>query len=82
MLCFSRETVTVVDNLGLTAEQRGNAGQVVDAISQYVAGQVNESVERKIFRRRTQQKGESFDDFLVTLRELAKTCKFCSELCT
>ena len=25
---------------------------------------------------------EAFDDFLVSLRELAKTCKFCSEECT
>lgn len=24
---------------------------------------------------------ESFDDFLISLRELAKTCKFCSESC-
>ena len=27
--CFSRETITVVDNLGITAEQRGNATQIV-----------------------------------------------------
>ena len=26
--------------------------------------------------------GESFDDFLVSLHELAKTCGFCSEQCT
>ena len=25
--------------------------------------------------------GESFDNFLVSLRELAKTCKFCSDEC-
>ena len=28
-----------------------------------------------------QHSGESFDDFLVSLRELAKTCKFCSNEC-
>ena len=78
-LCFSRETVTVVDNLGLTAEQRGNGTQIVRAISQYVAGQLNESVN---FRRRSQQEGESFVDYLVSLRELAKTCSFCSDECT
>ena len=26
--------------------------------------------------------GETFDDFLISLRELSKTCKFCSESCT
>ena len=39
-------------------------------------------MERRNFRKRTQQPGESFDDFLVALRELAKTCKFCTEDCT
>ena len=81
-LCLSRETVTIVDNLGLSEAQRGSVKDVVDAIQSYVEGLVNESVERRIFRRRGQQPGETFDDFLVSLRELAKTCKFCSKECT
>lgn len=81
-LCLSRETVTIVDNLGLTETQRKDAKVIIAAIQQYVDGQINESVERRIFRQRVQQPGESFDDFLVALRELAKTCKFCSEQCT
>ena len=32
-------------------------------------------------RQRTQGVGESFDDFLVSLRELTKTCNFCSNDC-
>ena len=32
--------------------------------------------------RRVQQPGESFDDYLVSLRELAKTCNFCSAECS
>ena len=80
-LCLSRETVTIVDNLGLTVEQRGKVKDVITAIEQYVKGQTNETVERRNFRRRTQQQGESFDDYLVSLRELAKTCDFCSEAC-
>ena len=43
---------------------------------------MNESVERRHFRQRRQQPGESFDDFLVSLRELAKTCNFCTDECT
>jgi len=31
-LCFSRETLTIVDNLGLTEEQRGDATCIVEAI--------------------------------------------------
>ena len=81
-LCFARETVTIVDNLGLTADQKKSVSEIVEAIQRYVDGQVNESVERRNFRRRAQQQGETFDDFLVSLRELAKTCKFCSDECT
>lgn len=48
----------------------------------YIDGHINETVERRNFRKRTQQVGESFDDFLVSLRELVKTCNFCSDACT
>ena len=73
--------VTIVENLGLSEAQRGNAGDIVKAMGVYVIRQLNESVERRTFRRRTQQPGESFDDFLVSLRELAKTCNFCNDGC-
>ena len=80
-LCFSRETLSIVNNLGLTQEQRENANDIITALKRYVDGHVNETVERRNFRRRTQQPGETFDDFLVSLRELAKTCNFCSDTC-
>ena len=51
-------------------------------MQRYVEGHINESVERRNFRRRVQQPGEAFGDFLVSLRELAKTCNFCSIECT
>ena len=78
-LCFARETITIVDNLGLSADQRGS---VVSAIHRYVQGQVNESVERQNFRKRVQHPGETCDDFLVSLRDLSKTCKFFAKECT
>ena len=66
-LCFSRETLSIVNNLGLTQEQRENANDIITALKRYVDGHVNETVERRNFRRRTQQPGETFDDFLVSL---------------
>ena len=45
-------------------------------------GPINESVERCHFRKRKQQHGETFDDSLVSLHELAKTFNFCSNECT
>jgi len=81
MICFSRDTLSIVQNLGLTEEQRGSVDDIISPIKRYVDGHVNETVERRNFRRRTQQVGESFDDFLVSLRELVKTCNFCSDAC-
>ena len=78
-LCFSREMLTVVDNLSLFEEQRGKVAQIIEAIERYVEGHVNESVEQRNFRQRMQHPGESFNDFLVSLQEL--TCKFCNNEC-
>ena len=69
-LCFTRETLTIVENLGLSETQRGSVEAILTALQRYVEGQI-ESVERRHFRQRKQQHGESFNDFLVSLRELA-----------
>ena len=78
---FLVRTVTIVNNLELTAVQRRDVGEIVQAISQYVEGQINEFVVRHHFCQHCQQPGESFDNFLVSLQELAKTCNFCSDKC-
>ena len=80
-LCFSRETLNVVDNLGLTTDERKDQALIIAAMKSHVEGRVNETIERRNLRRRTQQVGESFDDYLVSLRELAKTCNFCNNDC-
>ena len=46
-LCLSRETVTIVENLGLDDAQRGSVTEIVTAIQRYVEGHINESVERR-----------------------------------
>ena len=55
---------------------------IIAAIKYYIDGSVNELVECRNFRQCVQQPGETFDNFLVALRELMKTCDFCSEVCT
>ena len=76
-LCFSLETLSVVQNLGLTTEQRNDVTAITEALQRYIDGHLNETVERHNFLCRVQQQGETFDDFLIALRKLAKTCKFC-----
>ena len=81
-LCLSRETLTIVNNLDLTPEQRQDASAIITAIKRHIDGHINESVERRNLRCCTQQPRETFDNYLVALCELAKTCDFCSEQCT
>ena len=50
-------------------------------MQEYIDGHVNEMVERQNFRSCRQLPGESFDDFLIALRKVVKTCKFCSDQC-
>ena len=81
MLCFSREMLAIVQNLGLTGAQLKNMQTITEAIQHYVDGHINETVECRNFHQRVQQLGESFDDFLIALRDLVKTWKFCSDAC-
>ena len=81
MLCFSRETLSIVQNLGLTTKENKSVDTIICAIKQYIDGHINESVERRNFRNCKQQTGESFFNFLVSLRELVKMCNFCSDNC-
>ena len=37
-LCFSRDALAIVQNLGLTEEQKGNAQAIIDAIQRYLKG--------------------------------------------
>jgi len=52
---------------------------LIDAMQQYIDGHINETVEYRNFRCQIQQPGEPFDNYLILLWELAKTCKFCSK---
>ena len=78
---MSRETLTIVENLGLTEAQKADQAQTIAGLKRYVQGRINETVERRNFRQRKQAQGETFDDYLVSLRELAKTCNFCNNNC-
>ena len=78
MLCLSRQTLAIMHNLGLSEEQMKQPDAVIQSMQEYMDGHVNETVEHRNLRRRRQQSGE---DFVIALRELIKTFKFCSEAC-
>ena len=77
MLYFSRDILSIIQNLGLIEEQRGCVGKMICAIKHYI---VMKLLNDKTFQR-TQHPGKPFDDFLVSLHDLVKTCNFCSGAC-
>ena len=64
--CMSRETLTIIENRGLTDAQKADQAQIIAALKQHVQGRINVTVECRNFRQ---------------LRELAKTCSFCNNNC-
>ena len=52
--------------------------EVIDKFQEFYIGQTDETYERYVFNNRVQKEGETFDQYLSALRNLAKTCNFCS----
>ena len=78
-LCLSCETVTIVENLGLSDDQRGNVVEIVAVIQRYVGGPHQRVCgETHVPRPRTAAR-RNFRRLPRQSWELAKTCKFCSE---
>ena len=44
--CFSRETLAIFNNLGLTEEEQNNSDAIITAIKRHVDGLINESMEQ------------------------------------
>ena len=75
--CLSDETLKVVMNL--PDVDKNDCRSVIKALRSHAQGQLNVVMERRNFNLRQQHDGESFDDFLTDIKELAKTCQFCDQ---
>ena len=80
-LCVSRWTLPVIHNLRLSKAQMKKLSAIIVAMQKYMDGHINEIMEHHKFCHWIQQQEETFDDYLISLRELAKTCIFCSDAC-
>ena len=77
--CVMDETLKVVMNLHIPEADRNKPEEIIKALRIHARGQVSVVMERREFNLRSQQPGEAFDDYLTSLRELAKTCDFCEQ---
>ena len=61
----------------LAAENKEDVETVMKKFDGYIIGEVNVTYERYVFNKRAQQIGESIEDYISVLRNLAITCGFC-----
>ena len=80
-LRFSCKTLTIVNNPRLTTEQKKDVDIIIHAIKNHINGHRSKSMEWHALCWQSQQPGETFDNYLVALRKLAKICNFCLEEC-
>ena len=77
--CFTESTREVYESLTLTDEERKKEGIIITALAKFAKGVINETLERHTFNCREQEDGEKFDEFITSLRTLARNCGFCGE---
>ena len=58
-------------------EDRNKMADIIKKFDQHFLGQTQEFFERFQFNRRNQESGESIDEYMSVLRNMAKTCGFC-----
>ncbi|XP_068206283.1 uncharacterized protein [Palaemon carinicauda] len=63
---------------GLSFPADADLETILNAMESHLRGQRNVIVDRREFYLRKQETGESFDDFLCGIREIAAFCDFCS----
>jgi transposase InsO family protein len=59
------------------AEDKDDISLIIRKFDKHILGEVNETYERYKFFKRDQNITEPIDDYVSSLKELAKTCNFC-----
>ena len=76
---IGEDAMEIFDGMDFTPEtDRQVLSKVVGKFEEFCIGETNETYERFIFNRRSQEENESIDQYVTVLRKLAQTCNFCS----
>lgn len=74
--CVGPEAVDFYDSFTMTEQQRESSAEVIKAFVAFCTPKKNEVYERFVFYQRKQKDGESFDQFHIDIKRLARTCEF------
>ena len=77
----SKQTLWIVQHLPIV--DHDDLDEILKALQNHIMGTTNEVFDRREFWRRTQQKSESFANYMLALRELSSWCNFgrCCDKC-
>ncbi|KAF0300643.1 hypothetical protein FJT64_026892 [Amphibalanus amphitrite] len=62
---------------GLNITETASLSDTIQAMEDHLRSQRNVILDRRDFFRRNQQPDESFDDYLIALKEISEFCDFC-----
>lgn len=73
---IGEQAVEVFDTFNLTAEQKVNYDSVLKSFEDFCTPKKNEVYERFMFYQRKQREGEPFNEYLIEIKRLVRSCAF------
>lgn len=73
---IGNEALEVFNSFDLSTNERNSYDSIINAFEVFCKTRVNETYERFKFFKRKQRENEPFNDFLMDIRKLAKSCGF------
>lgn len=70
------EAREVYETFNLTTEQKTKYGEVIQAFASFCEPKKNTTYERYMFNKRNQKEKEPFNEFLMDIRRLVRTCEY------
>ena len=76
LYCLGADAEDVLLTTNITTEHRKKYQKVLEKFDEFFAVRRNVIFERARFNKRTQQQGESAEDYITVLHQLADTCEY------
>lgn len=73
---IGQEGVDLFNTFNLTDAERKDLNTVKTKFQNHTTPKVNVTFERYVFNNRSQKEGETFDQYVIELRKIAKSCEF------
>ncbi|GFR80074.1 monomeric sarcosine oxidase [Elysia marginata] len=79
LTCIGDDANDVLDGMRLQDTERDSVLKLTTILAEYCIGKANETFESYQFHKRNQTEGETIDNYVTNLRQIAKLCNFKEE---